>query len=43
MLLLRPQKAGGIAAIIDAEHAFDPYYAKKLGVDTDDLLDFTAR
>lgn len=32
------QKAGGIAAIIDAEHAFDPYYARKLGVDTDELL-----
>ncbi|MFV0265648.1 MAG: recombinase RecA [Draconibacterium sp.] len=32
------QKAGGIAAIIDAEHAFDPYYAKKLGVDIDELL-----
>ena len=32
------QKAGGIAAIIDAEHAFDPYYAKKLGVDTNELL-----
>jgi len=32
------QKAGGIAAIIDAEHAFDPYYAKKLGVNIDDLL-----
>ncbi|WP_321289181.1 recombinase RecA [uncultured Sunxiuqinia sp.] len=32
------QRAGGIAAIIDAEHAFDPYYAKKLGVDTDELL-----
>ena len=32
------QKAGGIAAIIDAEHAFDPTYAKKLGVDTDELL-----
>ncbi|MCF8363137.1 MAG: recombinase RecA [Prolixibacteraceae bacterium] len=32
------QKAGGIAAIIDAEHAFDPFYAKKLGVDTDELL-----
>lgn len=32
------QKAGGIAAIIDAEHAFDPFYAKKLGVNTDDLL-----
>jgi len=32
------QKAGGIAAIIDAEHAFDPYYAAKLGVDTNELL-----
>ncbi|MCK3684047.1 recombinase RecA [Maribellus sp. YY47] len=32
------QKAGGIAAIIDAEHAFDPYYAKKLGVNIDELL-----
>lgn len=32
------QKAGGIAAIIDAEHAFDPYYARKLGVDVDNLL-----
>ena len=32
------QKAGGIAAFIDAEHAFDRYYAEKLGVNTDDLL-----
>jgi len=32
------QKQGGIAAIIDAEHAFDRFYAKKLGVNTDDLL-----
>jgi recombination protein RecA len=32
------QKAGGIAAFIDAEHAFDPSYAKKLGVDVDNLL-----
>jgi len=32
------QKAGGIAAFIDAEHAFDPYYAKKLGVDIEELL-----
>ena len=32
------QKAGGVAAFIDAEHAFDPYYAKKLGVDIDELL-----
>jgi len=32
------QKSGGIAAFIDAEHAFDRYYAEKLGVQTDDLL-----
>lgn len=32
------QKQGGIAAFIDAEHAFDRFYAKKLGVDIDDLL-----
>ena len=32
------QAAGGIAAFIDAEHALDPDYAKKLGVDTDALL-----
>ena len=32
------QKAGGIAAIIDAEHAFDRFYAEKLGVDLENLL-----
>ncbi len=32
------QKQGGIAAFIDAEHAFDQFYAKKLGVDVDNLL-----
>ena len=32
------QRQGGIAAIIDAEHAFDRFYAEKLGVDTDSLL-----
>jgi recombination protein RecA len=32
------QKAGGIAAFIDAEHALDPVYARKLGVDVDNLL-----
>jgi recombination protein RecA len=32
------QKAGGIAAIIDAEHAFDPTYARNLGVNIDELL-----
>ncbi|MBL0049090.1 MAG: recombinase RecA [Bacteroidetes bacterium] len=32
------QKAGGIAAFIDAEHAFDRFYAQKLGVDTENLL-----
>jgi len=32
------QKAGGIAAFVDAEHALDPVYAKKLGVDVNELL-----
>jgi len=32
------QKMGGIAAFIDAEHAFDRHYAKKLGVDVDELI-----
>jgi recombination protein RecA len=32
------QRLGGIAAFIDAEHALDPIYAKKLGVNTDELL-----
>ncbi len=32
------QKKGGIAAIVDAEHALDPVYAKAIGVNTDDLL-----
>lgn len=32
------QKQGGVAAIIDAEHAFDRFYAEKLGVDVDNLL-----
>jgi recombination protein RecA len=32
------QKAGGLAAFVDAEHALDPIYAKKLGVDVDNLL-----
>lgn len=32
------QKAGGVAAIVDAEHAFDRFYAEKLGVDTENLL-----
>src|SRR5699024_5952204 len=32
------QKAGGIAAFIDAEHAFDRFYAKNLGVDIESLI-----
>src|SRR3974377_1975124 len=32
------QKQGGMAAFVDAEHALDPQYAKKLGVDVDNLL-----
>ena len=37
-ILASAQKAGGIAAFIDAEHALDPVYAHNLGVNTDDLL-----
>ena len=37
-LIANAQKAGGVAAFIDAEHALDPAYAKKLGVNIDDLL-----
>ncbi len=37
-VIAEAQKAGGYAAFIDAEHAMDPEYAKKLGVDTDNLL-----
>ncbi|MFT5479875.1 MAG: recombination protein RecA, partial [Bacteroidia bacterium] len=32
------QKAGGIAAFVDAEHAFDRFYAEKIGIDTEELL-----
>lgn len=32
------QKAGGVAAFVDAEHALDVFYARKIGVNTDDLL-----
>src|SRR3569832_2370902 len=32
------QKKGGVAAYVDAEHALDPVYAKKLGVDIDEML-----
>ncbi|MDD2212152.1 MAG: recombinase RecA [Clostridia bacterium] len=37
-IIAEAQKAGGIAAFIDAEHALDPLYAKNLGVDIDNLL-----
>ncbi len=37
-IVAEAQKAGGVAAFIDAEHALDPVYAKKLGVDIDNLL-----
>jgi recombination protein RecA len=36
--IAQSQKAGGIAALIDAEHAFDPMWAKKIGVQCDQLL-----
>src|ERR1700746_47797 len=37
-IIAEAQKTGGIAAFIDAEHALDPIYARKLGVDVDNLL-----
>jgi len=37
-IIAEAQKAGGTCAFVDAEHALDPGYAEKLGVDTDDLL-----
>ncbi|MCD6319782.1 MAG: recombinase RecA, partial [Candidatus Desulfofervidaceae bacterium] len=37
-VIAEAQKQGGVAAFIDAEHAFDVHYAKKLGVNTDELL-----
>ena len=37
-ILANAQKAGGICAFIDAEHAMDPAYAKRIGVDVDELL-----
>ncbi len=37
-VIAEAQKKGGIAAFIDAEHAFDRYYAAKLGIDIEDLL-----
>ena len=37
-IIAEAQKAGGLAAFVDAEHALDPAYARKLGVDIDNLL-----
>src|SRR6202050_3788979 len=37
-VIAQAQKLGGVAAFIDAEHALDPAYARKLGVDVDNLL-----
>ncbi len=37
-VIAEAQKTGGLAAFVDAEHALDPQYARKLGVDTDNLL-----
>ena len=37
-VLANAQRGGGICAVIDAEHAIDPAYARKIGVNTDDLL-----
>ncbi len=37
-IMAEAQKVGGVVAMVDAEHAFDPEYAKKLGINLDDLL-----
>jgi len=37
-VIAQAQAAGGVAAFVDAEHALDPTYARKLGVDTDSLI-----
>ncbi|MCD6422360.1 DNA recombination/repair protein RecA, partial [bacterium] len=37
-VIAEAQKRGGLAAFIDAEHAFDPEYARQIGVNLDDLL-----
>jgi recombination protein RecA len=37
-VIAEAQKSGGVCAFVDAEHALDPIYARKLGVDLDDLL-----
>ena len=37
-IIAEAQKAGGIAAFIDAEHALDPTYARALGVDINEML-----
>src|ERR1700744_1203905 len=37
-IIAEAQKNGGLAAFVDAEHALDPIYARKLGVDVDNLL-----
>ena len=37
-IIAEAQKKGGVAAFIDAEHALDPEYARKIGVNVDDLL-----
>ena len=37
-IIAQTQKLGGVAAFVDAEHAFDPTYAKKIGLNLDDLL-----
>src|ERR1700752_2456350 len=37
-VIAEAQKTGGMAAFVDAEHALDPGYAKRLGVDVDNLL-----
>ena len=42
-VIAEAQKLGGVCAFVDAEHALDPIYARKLGVNLEDLLDLAAR
>ena len=42
-IIAEAQRLGGIAAYIDAEHALDPLYASRLGVNLDEMLDLPAR
>ena len=42
-IIAEAQKLGGVCAFVDAEHAMDPLYARQIGVDIDELLDWVRR